>query len=285
MSISSYDETYGIIKKFGPISLNDIGKVLVSRGVVSEDDFRMIYIHEISGHLGSLYQNKLTKKIEVNPTVSIRKISNKQCLWVVHKNVNKTPFSPSITPERKTGKERFIFKNDKLHLQLENYWQWACSDILGNAERGKLAEFIVASALGIHCETRTEWEPYDLKTRKGKKLEIKSSGYIQTWHQDKKSIIKFGIQPTKKWDEKAGKYGNLSERQSDIYIFCILAHKDPKTVNPLNLEQWEFYILKTSTLNKEKKNQKTITLNSLKKLNPIKTNYKDLPKIINGMNL
>jgi len=32
---------------------------------------------------------------------------------------------------------------------LRDFWAWAYSDLIGNTERGRLAEFIVAMALGI----------------------------------------------------------------------------------------------------------------------------------------
>ncbi len=56
----------------------------------------------------------------------------------------------------------------------------------------------------------------------------------------------------------------------------MLSHKDKKSVNPLNLSQWDFYILETKILNEKVKNQKTITLSSLLKLNPIQIKYDKL---------
>jgi hypothetical protein len=55
-----------------------------------------------------------------------------------------------------------------------------------------------------------------------------------------------------------------------------LNHKDKKTVNPLNLNQWNFYIIDTKILNSERTNQKTITLSSLLELNPEKLDYSGL---------
>jgi hypothetical protein len=66
------------------------------------------------------------------------------------------------------------------------------------------------------------------------------------------------------------------ERQSDFYIFCILKHQDKRTVNPLNLNQWLFYLLPTQILNEQKPTQKTISLNSLLKLNPKECKFDDI---------
>ncbi len=119
---------------------------------------------------------------------------------------------------------------------------------------------------------REEWDAYDLKTKNGLKIEIKSSSYLQSWEQKEFSKIIFGIQQTGKTQS------NNSERtrKSDIYIFCVLSHKDKNSVDPLNLSQWDFYILETKILNEKVKTQKSITLSSLLRLNPIKIKYDSL---------
>jgi phosphodiesterase/alkaline phosphatase D-like protein len=57
------------------------------------------------------------------------------------------------------------------------------------------------------------------------------------------------------------------KRQADVYVFCLLSHKAKATVCPLNLDQWEFYVLSTNQLNNLVGEQKTITLDSLRELN------------------
>ena len=73
---------------------------------------------------------------------------------------------------------------------------------MGNALRGVLAEFIVASTIDILDKPREEWDAYDLKTKNGLKIEIKSSSYLQSWEQLKLSTISFGIQETSDFDYK-----------------------------------------------------------------------------------
>ena len=151
---------------------------------------------------------------------------------------------------------------------------------MGNALRGVLAEFIVASTIDILDKPREEWDAYDLKTKNGLKIEIKSSSYLQSWEQIKLSKIIFGIQPTSDWDYTINKRSKEKMRQSDIYIFCVLSHKDKNSVDPLDLSQWDFYILETKVLNEKVKTQKTITLSSLLKINPIKIKYDNLKQEI-----
>jgi len=183
---------------------------------------------------------------------------------------------PASKTTKKTGQEPFVFEGKELPLSVLDFWQWSSSDLLGNAFRGILAEFIVASAFDHLDDLRIEWDEYDLCSKKGLKIEIKSSAYLQSWEQDKLSRISFNIAPTGKSQSRSPK----RTRKSDVYIFCVLAHKDMATVNPLDLSQWDFYILKTKTLNKKVGEQKTITLSSLKHLKPIQVNYDDIAKEI-----
>ena len=67
---------------------------------------------------------------------------------------------------------------------------------------------------------------------------------------------------------------------SDVYVFCVLSHKDQSTINPLNLDQWEFYILPTRILDEKVPNQKTISLPSLQNLNPDKVSFNQLKNTI-----
>lgn len=93
---------------------------------------------------------------------------------------------PPIKVTRKTGSERLHNDGKEISVQLVDFWRWSASDLLSNATRGVFAEFIIASALGLVDNVRAEWGSYDLKTRKGKRIEIKSAAYLQSWHQKAK---------------------------------------------------------------------------------------------------
>jgi hypothetical protein len=49
----------------------------------------------------------------------------------------------------KTGNEPLTVNGQKLDKSLLDFWRWNSSDLLSNATRGRLAEFIVASASGV----------------------------------------------------------------------------------------------------------------------------------------
>ncbi|SRR6266496_3134396 len=83
---------------------------------------------------------------------------------------------------RKTGEEEFT-ENGVAIARLSEYWQWSASDLLGNTERGRLAEYIVATAVGVAGGVRSGWEPYDVETLLGTRVEVKASAYVQTWGQ------------------------------------------------------------------------------------------------------
>jgi hypothetical protein len=143
-----------------------------------------------------------------------------------------------------------------------------------------LAEYIVAKALDIDNKVRIEWDAYDLKTEDGIKIEVKSAAYLQSWKQNKDSNISFSIKPTYGWNSETNEYSTELKRQADVYIFCLLKHKDKVTVNPLRLDQWVFYILSTKVLNEKKTTQEKIELNPLKDLKPVITDYQGIKNAV-----
>ena len=186
---------------------------------------------------------------------------------------------PEIKVEKKTGQESFITKKGISTFNLIDFWSWNQSDLVVNITRGILSEFIIKQSLEIESNTRIEWDDYDLVSNSGKKIEVKSSSYIQSWNQNKFSEIEFDISPTR---SSFSGPDDTKRRWSDFYIFCVLKNKNQNTLNPLDLEQWEFYVLETKILNEKKPNQKKIRLNPLLKLNPIKCNYNELKGVIDN---
>lgn len=167
----------------------------------------------------------------------------------------------------KTGNESFYFNDRKFDFKIIDFWKWNTSDLVSNATRGRLAEFIVAKALKIDTSiARVEWQAYDLITRNEIKIEVKSASYIQSWNQKELSKISFSIKKSRTWNPDTNKYSNELSRNSDAYIFALLKHKNKDTIDPLNLEQWKFYILTTEEVNNYKRSEHSITLKSLEKI-------------------
>lgn len=186
-----------------------------------------------------------------------------------------------LTISRKTGKERFHSHGQDLGFDLLSFWQWAGSDLVSNATRGRIAEYIVAHALGLAADdVRDEWAAFDLKTPSGIKIEVKSAAHVQSWHQIKLSSIIFKTAKTRAWDAETNIQSREACRQADVYVFALLAHTDKNTIDPLNIDQWRFYVLPTTALNARTRSQHSITLKSLEKLCDGVVLYAGLPEAI-----
>ena len=170
---------------------------------------------------------------------------------------------PRLKTQRRTGDERFTDGEQKLPITIRDFWCWSTSDLLSNTTRGVLAEFLVATALGIASSgVRDPWAAYDLEAD-GLKIEVKSSAYLQSWFQKRPSSIAFDTPKTRAWDPDTNAVAADSARQADVYVFAVLIHTDKNTVNPLDVSQWEFYVLPTSALNSELGARRSITLKAL----------------------
>lgn len=177
----------------------------------------------------------------------------------------------------KSGNELLVSGKPWENFQLLDFWKWSVSDLVSNATRGRLAEFIVATALGLDVrKPRNEWGAYDLETENGLKIEVKASGYVQSWHQKWPSKISFSIKPSRAWNAKTGQYEKETKRQWDAYVFCLLKHlefddagkpdirKTKETINPMDMSQWEFYVVPTKVLDEKMGNQAMISLSALR---------------------
>jgi hypothetical protein len=182
---------------------------------------------------------------------------------------------------RKVGKERFHINGNKLDFDLLSFWQWSSSDLISNVTRGIVAEYIVARGLGLaERGVRDGWAAFDLETPSGIKIEVKSAAYVQSWHQKRLSSITFMTPKTRAWDADTNIQSSESKRQADVYVFALLAHTDKTTIDPLNLDQWRFYVLPTATLDGRTRSQHSITLRSLEKLCSEATTYAGLSKAV-----
>ena len=121
------------------------------------------------------------------------------------------------------------------------FWRWAYSDLRSNVVRGVLAEFLVAKALADPSPLRDAWDNHDVTTANGLKVEVKSSGYLQSWSQSKLSSVSFGRLTGKSWVEGTG-YSIEREIRADVFVFAIHICKVPDDYDPLDIAQWEFHV-------------------------------------------
>jgi hypothetical protein len=164
-----------------------------------------------------------------------------------------------------------------------DFWQWAHSDFLSNAQRGVLAEYIVGKSLNCLGEKRVEWDAYDLVTDEGIKIEVKSAAYVQSWEQKKLSDVRFDIGRKQSWFAETNTFNDRCERAADVYVFCVLAEKDRERIDPLDIDQWFFMVLPSETINSKLGDQKTVGLSALESIGTRRIAFAELKKEIKRM--
>ncbi len=170
--------------------------------------------------------------------------------------------------------EPFIFDEEPIGFSLLDFWIWSGSNVLNNTLRGQIAEYIITKATGATMPAiRLEWESVDIMTPQGIKIEVKSTAYFQSWHQDKPSEIRFNIKKTRPWDNETNQPAKTPRRSAQVYVFCLLANRDRDTINPLDLSQWKFYILPTTVIDSRLGDQKSVGISRLKDLGAEIVNY------------
>ena len=175
-----------------------------------------------------------------------------------------TTYKPVLQSVPKNPEEIFHLTGQSLGFTMLDFWRWVGSNLISNAFRGNLAEFLVWRALNAKGDVRPTWDEVDLETHEGIKIEVKSSAYIQDWGQERPSKPSFTIAPSRKWYKEHGQRATEAHRHSNVYVFCLLNHKEYKTLDPMNVDQWTFYVVPTDVLNKHYLKQKTIALGKLK---------------------
>ncbi|MFB9311647.1 hypothetical protein [Nocardioides plantarum] len=129
-----------------------------------------------------------------------------------------------------SGTESF----DGLDASILDFWRYAMSDLRTNNVRGYLAEFLVARAVESRG-ARVEWDPWDVTAPDGTTIEVKSSGFLQSWAQKKLSTPTFRVAPAYGWD--AATNARSSERQyhADVYVFCLHTARTHDDYDPFSV--------------------------------------------------
>ena len=136
-----------------------------------------------------------------------------------------------------TGAERF----NGLDATVKDLWAFCMSDLKMNNVRGYLAEFIVSEAVGATGK-RIEWDAYDVLSPSGVRIEVKSSAYMQAWDQRRPSKIVFTGLTGRTWSPQQGESPE-STYNADVFVFCVQTAITHEAYDPLDINQWEFYVL------------------------------------------
>ena len=146
--------------------------------------------------------------------------------------------------ETLSGEERL----GNLGLNLLDIRRWSFSDLRTNVVRGVLAEFLVARAVGDPSPLRQAWDDFDVTTRSGVRVEVKSSAHLQSWRQRKVSRIGFRGLTGRPWDDELADHGPERELRADVYVFAIQTATEHALYDPLDLAQWEFRVMSAARL-------------------------------------
>ena len=190
------------------------------------------------------------------------------------------------SPHLRKGREAFRVAGETADFALRDYWRWSGSDLLSNLQRGVLAEFLVARALGTAKKPRREWGAFAVRTHEGHGVAVKSAAYWQSWPQAEPSAIGFDITPRRwSWDPETNETEthNPPRRTAKAYVFCLLGSRANRNPDPLDIDQWRFLVLATSRLDAERPEQKTISLNPLLTLKPRDVPYADLRQAVEAV--
>lgn len=147
-----------------------------------------------------------------------------------------------------TGEEPFHRAGAALPFVVRDFWSWSASQLVGNALRGLVAEFLVGRAVNSDLRTRTEWDAVDLVTSEGISIEVKCSGYIQSWAQKRPSQPSFDVAPKRSWDARTNTSSQVPRRAAQLYVFALHHHAERATVDPMDVTQWTFFVVPTARL-------------------------------------
>lgn len=155
-----------------------------------------------------------------------------------------------------------------------DFWSWAYSDILSNANRSVFAEYLVGTALNVVDRPRVERDGCDLLYRE-KRIEVKASAYLQSWPQKRLSNIIFDVASHRTWDAATNIMASESARTADCYVFCVFADRDRDNCRVTDTSRWLFYVIPTHLIDEHFPRQKSAGLSSIERITaPVK--YQEL---------
>jgi hypothetical protein len=130
---------------------------------------------------------------------------------------------------------------------VRDFWRWALGDLRMNNARGYLVEFLVAQAVGDSAPMRVEWGAFDVRAEDGTRVEVKTTGRLQSWTLKKLSTPAWSfksVRASRVWSEELGDYVTVDPYDRvHVWVFALQTAVDAGLYDPLNLEQWEFRVV------------------------------------------
>ena len=107
-----------------------------------------------------------------------------------------------------------------------------------NTARGFLAEYLVSTAVGSKSPIRIEWASHDVESADGSRLEVKASGYLQSWGRrsgcQTPSYSFRSVRTREIWDPTLAKMRKIDpELRVDAWVFALQTCTKPSAYDPL----------------------------------------------------
>jgi hypothetical protein len=143
-----------------------------------------------------------------------------------------------------------------LDATVGEFWQWGFSDLRMNIVRGVLAEFLVHKAVGATQSVRNPWDNYDVLApdgARGIKVEVKSSGYLQSWPQKRPSRLSFGGLRALEQDPVTWALAEEPTVRAEVVVFAahLCDEPEPGSQYPMtDLSWWSFWVAPGATVDR-----------------------------------
>ena len=161
--------------------------------------------------------------------------------------------------------ERFV----GLDRSVDEFRRWALSDWRSPTTRGMLAEYFVRCATATDGRPAGDWNYVDIECSDGMTIEVKCSARLQPGKGGElvRRNPSFSIrQMTGAWSNREWAWlpkPDKPRRWADVYVLCLENETDPLKYDPLDLSQWEFFVIPTFRLDEKFGNQKSVSVSRL----------------------
>lgn len=180
-----------------------------------------------------------------------------------------------MTAGRLTGDEPFT----RIDATVRDFWAYMLSDLLENDVRGYLAEFLVAKAVGA-TGPRVGWDAYDVQAPDGTTIEVKTTGYSQTWERTGPAVLTFAGLPGKpskqSWYAATNTYGPA--HVAEAYVFAVHMTQPGDPYDALDIDAWRFHVLPGAVV--AGTGQGSMRLSTVRRLGGVEVEWGDLGRAI-----
>jgi len=145
-----------------------------------------------------------------------------------------------------SGADAFRAEGAAVGFTVAEFWAWALGDLRMNNARGFLAEYLVARAVGAQAPMRVEWAPHDVEAPDGTLIEVKASGYSQSWRgSDSKPSYGFkSVRSAQVWDDGLGAYRTVEPADRvHVWVFGLHLARRSDPYDSLDLDRWSFRVV------------------------------------------